>query len=69
MLQRISAHGAPIFITSDQGTQFESTLFTELAKMIGTSLIKTTSYHPMSNGMIERFHRTLKATLKYSTQP
>ncbi|CAB0028071.1 unnamed protein product [Trichogramma brassicae] len=69
MLQWISAHGAPIFITSDRGAQFESTLFTELAKMIGTSLVRTTSYHPMSNGMIERFHRTLKAALKCSTQP
>ncbi|KAL7306185.1 hypothetical protein TKK_0001629 [Trichogramma kaykai] len=69
MFQWIRAHGAPIFITSDRGAQFESTLFTELAKMIGTTLVRTTSYHLMSNGMIERFHRTLKAALKCSTQP
>ena len=33
-------------------------------KILGTHRIRTTAYHPMSNGIIERFHRTLKAALR-----
>ncbi|XP_075535236.1 uncharacterized protein LOC142570790 [Dermacentor variabilis] len=49
-----------------QGSQFESALFASLTKLIGASRIRTTAYHPMSNGMIERFHRQLKAALMAS---
>ncbi|XP_014216114.1 uncharacterized protein LOC106644926 [Copidosoma floridanum] len=45
------------------GAQFESELFIGLAKAIGAQLIHLTLYHPQSNDMVERLHRTLKATL------
>lgn len=32
--------------------------------MCGTKHIRTTAYHPQANGLIERFHRTMKAALK-----
>ena len=32
--------------------------------ILGISRIKTTSFHPQSNGMIERFHRSLKSSLR-----
>ncbi|XP_014215086.1 uncharacterized protein LOC106644199 [Copidosoma floridanum] len=35
---------------------------------LGTQLVHTTSYHPQSNGIIERIHLTLKAALRYCTQ-
>jgi hypothetical protein len=47
--------------TTDRGTQFESVLFTSLT---GTHRIRTTAYHPASNGLVERFYRRLKAALK-----
>lgn len=55
--------GVPVDITTDQGVQFESILFSEFSKFLGFHRIRTTSYHPQSNGMVERFHRTLKTTL------
>ena len=33
-------------------------------KILGTHRIRTTAYHPMSNGIIECFHCTLKAALR-----
>lgn len=59
----ISRYGAPRRITSDQGSQFESRLFKALLTLIGCERIRTTPYHPQSNGMIERWHRVLKAAI------
>lgn len=59
----ITRFGCPIRITTDQGRQFESATFGALSKFLGVHKIRTTPYHPQANGMVERFHRTLKAAL------
>ena len=51
-------------ISSDRGSQFTSSLWTEITARLGVKLHHTSAYHPQANGMIERFHRTLKAALK-----
>jgi transposase InsO family protein len=58
-----SCFGCPQTITTDQGRQFESHLFQSLARMCGIQLARTTSHHPAANGLVERFHRTLKAAI------
>jgi len=52
----IARFGAPVVLTTDRGSQFESMLFQTLVRLIGAEKIRTTAYHPVSNVMIERFH-------------
>lgn len=59
----ISRFGVPVVISTDQGRQFESALFNRLLQVCATKRIRTTSYHPQANGMVERLHRQLKAAL------
>ncbi|UYV70049.1 hypothetical protein LAZ67_7001603 [Cordylochernes scorpioides] len=59
----ISRYGAPCHLITDRGMQFMSHKLKEFAKMCGIQLKHTTSYHPQSNGKIERFHRTLKTAI------
>ncbi|XP_035206088.1 uncharacterized protein K02A2.6-like [Stegodyphus dumicola] len=60
----VSRFGVPQCIVTDQGRQFTSQMFKNLAAICGAKLLHTTPYHPQCNGKIERFHRTLKAAIK-----
>jgi len=62
--QWISRYGLPQHITSDQGTQFTSAIWRQFADMNGIALHFTTAYHPQSNGLLERWHRTLKQAIR-----
>lgn len=59
----ISRYGCPIEVVTDRGVQFQSALFQQLAKLIGFDHRRTTAYHPQCNGLVERFHRQLKAAI------
>ena len=63
----IARFGVPSTITSDRGRQFESRLWTSLMQLLGCKHLRTTSYHPVTNGIVERFHQQLKASLKAHT--
>lgn len=63
----ISRFGTPARITTDQGRQFESALFHNLTKLLGSEKFRTNAYHPQANGKIERWHRCLKTAIMATT--
>ena len=60
----VTQFGVPADITSDRGAQFTSSLWTALSTLLGVQLHRTTAYHPQANGIVEHFHRQLKAALR-----
>jgi transposase InsO family protein len=60
----VARFGVPSLLTSDRGVQFCSAMWTTLCTRLGISHVMTTAYHPQANGMVERFHRQLKDTLR-----
>ena len=55
----ICHYGFPEKFISDQGRNFESQLIADLCELAKVKKIRTTPYHPMTNGQCERFNKTL----------
>lgn len=49
-------------IISDNGPQFVAKEFKQFIRVSGMTHVRTSPYYPQSNGKIERYHRTIKAT-------
>ena len=56
--------GIPREVLTDQGTNFTSKLLSELYRMLHIQPIRTTPYHPQTDGLVERFNQTLKMMLR-----
>ena len=56
--------GLPKEIQSDQGSNFMSGLFQQVVFQLGAKQIKSSAYHPESQGALERFHSTLKNMIR-----
>lgn len=60
----ICRFGCPRAILTDQGTNFTGRLMQELTKQFKIRHFKTTSFHPQSNGSLERSHQVLCEYIK-----
>ncbi|ROT77825.1 hypothetical protein C7M84_003484 [Penaeus vannamei] len=55
----ITRFGVPCELHSDQGREFESMVFQECCRLLGIKKTRTTALRPQSDGLVERFNRTL----------
>jgi hypothetical protein len=55
--------GFPAVIVTDRGTSFTSSVTEDFLKKNAIEHIRTTSYHPQSNGQVERYNGSLKSVL------
>lgn len=53
-------HGCPKRILSDRGSNFTSELMLRIHSLLGIKPVFTSSYHPQTDGLTERFNRTLQ---------
>ena len=60
----ILKHGPPKILISDRGSNFTSGLFKEICKALNIKHKTTTAYHPQSNGLTERFNKTVVEMLR-----
>ncbi|KAL4008578.1 hypothetical protein ACER0C_002430 [Sarotherodon galilaeus] len=64
LLQLFSRVGIPREILTDCGTNFLSKLLQQVYKLLGIKGLKTTLYHPQTDGLVERYKQTLKSMLR-----
>ena len=55
--------GVPKEILTDMGSQFTSALMKEVSRLLSFKQLVTSPYHPICNGLVERFNGTLKKML------
>ena len=64
LIDLFSRVGIPNEIMMDQGTNFQSKLVQQLCMKLHIKTLRSSPYHPMANGLVERFNQTLKSMLK-----
>ena len=53
-------HGVPRFIVSDHGTRYVLKVWEAFQRALGTKLLRSTSFHPATDGKTKRTNRTLE---------
>ena len=56
--------GVPREVMSDLGTQFVSDLMRKVSQLLSVKQITSSRYHPMCNGLVERYNAVVKTALK-----
>ncbi|XDV20721.1 hypothetical protein PO909_025992 [Leuciscus waleckii] len=64
LFRLISRVGIPKEILTDQGTVFMSRTLRELYELLGIKSIRTSVYHPQTDGLVKRLNRTLKTMIR-----
>ena len=60
----VSRSGILMWLVTDRGVHFMSALFQSLCQLLGVNHMPTMAYHPATNGLVERLHRSLKQALR-----
>ena len=60
----VSLHGIPKTIISDRGTQFIARFWEHFHAALGTQLIRSSAYHPQTDGQTERINQILEDMLR-----
>ena len=60
----IARHGCPMTFQSDKGTAFVGELTKDLMRRSQVAQAHFTTYHPLTNGLVERQNRTLVSMLR-----
>uniref|UniRef100_A0A5S6QFK2 Integrase catalytic domain-containing protein n=1 Tax=Trichuris muris TaxID=70415 RepID=A0A5S6QFK2_TRIMR len=68
LLSWISRFGICLRLTSDRGRQFISDIWREFCQLLGIQSRTTLAYEPHQNGLVERMHRDMKASLMATLQ-
>ena len=55
--------GIPHEVLTDMGTQYTSAVMKEVSRLLSFKQLVTTPYHPICNGLVERFNQTIKKML------
>src|SRR5262249_53534544 len=56
--------GSPLEVMTDRAPAFNKAFRLTLGRVLGINHVRTTAYHPQTNGLVERFHCTLKTMLR-----
>jgi len=62
--QVICLHGVPKTIIYDRGAQFVARFWEQLQASLGTKLIRSSAYHPQTDGQTERVNQILEDMLR-----
>lgn len=63
LLDLVWRHGVPARIIHDRAAEFLSEVLQETAQLLGLTQLPTSGGHPQTDGLVERFNRTLKQML------
>ena len=63
LLHWVARYGVPGDLVADRRAKYPSTIWPRLNELLGVKCLNTTAYHPAANGLVERLHRQLKATI------
>lgn len=61
--QALEVTGAQPRLVTDNGSQFTAAEFKDLVRRFAVEHVRIRTYHPESNGLVERFHRSTRAAL------
>ena len=64
LVEMFSRVGIPDEMLTDCGSQFTAEVMKEVSRLLSLQQLTTTPYHPMCNGLVERFHATMKQMLR-----